>query len=123
MVNGNILVVEDSDTERQAIVKVLTDHGFRATMARNGDEAMAQIQQERPALVLLDVVMPGPNGYQVCRKLKSDPTTRDIKVVIVTSKGLEADRFWGFKQGADDYVSKPFSPDNLVSTVRKQLAS
>jgi twitching motility two-component system response regulator PilH len=118
---GNILVVEDSPTERQLIRKMLEEKGYRVAEAADGNAALAAVQREKPALLLLDVVLPGPNGFQICRQLKSSPDTRDIRIVMMSSKNQEADRFWGLKQGADEYLVKPFKSEDLLASVRRQL--
>ena len=123
MTTGSILVVEDSPTERQLIGKMLQDNGYRVLLAANGDEALAIVERERPALLLLDVVLPGTNGFQLCRQLKSSPKTKDIRIVLVTSKNQESDRFWGMKQGADEYLPKPFNADELLASVKRQVVS
>ena len=89
--------------------------------ARDGVEALEQVQASRPDLVVLDIVMPRMNGYEVCRRLKSDPTTQNVPVVMCSSKGEEFDRYWGMKQGADAYITKPFQPTELVETVKQLL--
>ena len=122
MSGETILIVEDSPTERALIQSALQSSGFRLLTAADGDEAMAKIQAERPSLVLLDVVLPGKNGFQLCRQLKTTAETKAIKVVMLTSKNQDSDRFWGLKQGADDYVTKPFDANSLVATLRRQLA-
>jgi twitching motility two-component system response regulator PilH len=118
---GNILVVEDSPTERQLIRKMLEEKGYRVAEAVDGNAALAAVQREKPALLLLDVVLPGPNGFQICRQLKSSPDTRDIRIVMMSSKNQEADRFWGLKQGADEYLVKPFKSEDLLASVKRQL--
>jgi twitching motility two-component system response regulator PilH len=123
MMTGSILVVEDSPTERQLIGKMLQDNGYRVLLAADGNEALAIVERERPALLLLDVVLPGPNGFQICRQLKSSPKTKDIRIVLVTSKNQESDRFWGMKQGADEYLAKPFNADELLASVKRQVVS
>jgi DNA-binding response OmpR family regulator len=121
MPTGSILIVEDSATERQIIQKALEERGYRVLLAVDGSEALAIAEREKPALVLLDVVLPGPNGFQVCRQLKGSPETRDIRVIMVTSKNQASDRFWGLKQGADEYLTKPFKADELLASVKRQL--
>ncbi|HRC86066.1 MAG TPA: response regulator [Thermoanaerobaculia bacterium] len=123
MAGETILIVEDSPTERALIQTALQSSGFRLLTAADGDEAMAKIQTERPSLVLLDVVLPGQNGFQLCRQLKTAAETKAIKVVMLTSKNQDSDRFWGLKQGADDYVTKPFDANSLLATLRRQLAA
>jgi twitching motility two-component system response regulator PilH len=117
MAEAKILVADDSPTELQLMVEPLIAQGYQVITAANGNEALKTAQQERPALILLDVLMPGKNGFQVCRQLKADPTTRDIKVIMVSSKSQESDRFWGLKQGADEYLAKPFNDEELLNHI------
>jgi twitching motility two-component system response regulator PilH len=81
------------------------------------------VQREKPALVLLDVVLPGSNGFQICRQLKSSPETRGIRIVLVSSKNQDADKFWGLKQGADEYLTKPFVAAELLASVKRQMVA
>src|SRR5262245_23086360 len=92
---GTILVVDDSPTALKVIVDALNGTGHRIITATDGDEAIQKALQEHPDLILLDVVMPGKNGFQVCRQLKMGVTTKDIKIILVTSKSQPSDRFWG----------------------------
>lgn len=112
-----ILIVEDSPTELQLVTAALKGHGFELVIARDGEEATAKALAEQPDLILLDVVLPKKNGYQVCRHLKSDPQTRQIKVLMLTSKSQDVDRFWGLRQGADGYLTKPFNTEELLSQI------
>jgi twitching motility two-component system response regulator PilH len=116
-----ILVVEDSPTELRGIASLLEHEGYHVVTATDGEEAIRKAASTHPHVVLLDVVLPKGNGFQVCRQLKTAPETKGLKVIIVTSKTQESDRFWGLKQGADDYVMKPFDPQKLLSAVAKQL--
>jgi twitching motility two-component system response regulator PilH len=118
---SNVLVVEDSPTQRQMISDLLRKSGLTVTVANDGIEALEQIQARSPHVVILDIVMPRMNGYEVCRRLKSDPKTQHVLVVICSSKGEEFDRYWGMKQGADAYIAKPFQPTELVGTVKQLL--
>jgi twitching motility two-component system response regulator PilH len=117
MAEAKILVVDDSPTELQLMVEPLLARGYRVITAANGIEALEAVARELPQLILLDVLMPGKNGFQVCRQLKSDPATRDIKIMFVSSKNQESDRFWGLKQGADEYLAKPFTEEALLSHI------
>jgi DNA-binding response OmpR family regulator len=121
MATGHILVVEDSPTERQLIQRMLEEKGYRVQVAADGDEALASIGRDRPALMLLDVVLPGTNGFQICRQIKSAADTREIRIVLVSSKNQEVDRFWGLKQGADEYLTKPFKSEELLASVKRQM--
>lgn len=112
-----ILVVDDSPTMRQLMLDALHGKGYQLFTANDGEEALQKAAKELPDLVLLDVVMPGKNGFQVCRQLKTDQATRHIKVIMVTSKNQKSDHFWGLKQGADAYLTKPFEAADLVQNV------
>ncbi len=118
---STVLVVEDSVTQREMITDLLKGSGLTVTVATDGMEALEHIEDERPDLVVLDIVMPRMNGYEVCRRLKSDPKTQSVPVVMCSSKGEEFDRYWGMKQGADAYIAKPFQPTELVGTVKQLL--
>ena len=113
-----ILVVEDSPTDLQLVTNVLTSQGYAYVVATDGDEALRKAQQDKPALILLDVILPKKNGYQVCRAIKSSPDTRHIKVIVLSGKDQDTDRYWGLKQGADEYLTKPFSKDDLLTVVK-----
>lgn len=118
---STVLVVEDSVTQREMISNLLKGSGLTVTVASDGVEALERIQDNCPDLVVLDIVMPRMNGYEVCRRLKSDPKTQNVPVVMCSSKGEEFDRYWGMKQGADAYIAKPFQPTELVGTVKQLL--
>jgi twitching motility two-component system response regulator PilH len=117
---GHVLVVDDSPTGRQAATLLLEKCGYQVTTAVDGEDALEKIATARPPIVVLDIVLPKMNGYQVLRHLKSSETTRDIKVILVSSKSQESDRFWGLKQGADDYIAKPYHDAALVAAVERQ---
>ena len=123
MVRGmnTVLVVEDSSAQREMITELLRGSGLKVTVASDGVEALARIQVQPPDLVVLDIVMPRMNGYEVCRRIKADPATQNVPVVMCSSKGEEFDRYWGMKQGADAYIAKPFQPTELVGTVKQLL--
>ncbi len=118
---STVLVVEDSVTQREMITDLLRGSGLTVDVASDGVEALEQIQGHLPDLVVLDIVMPRMNGYEVCRRLKADPKTQDVPIVMCSSKGEEFDRYWGMKQGADAYIAKPFQPTELVGTVKQLL--
>lgn len=118
---STVLVVEDSLAQRQMISDLLKKSGLKVTLASDGVEALGQIEQSHPDLVVLDIVMPRMNGYEVCRRLKADSKTQDVPVVMCSSKGEEFDRYWGMKQGADAYIAKPFQPSELIGTVKQLL--
>ena len=116
-----ILIVEDEEDILEVMQYNLSREGFRVTGVRDGDQGLARAKKENPDLVLLDLMLPGLDGLTVCRRLKEDPVTRSIAVVMVTAKGEESDVVLGLGLGADDYVVKPFSPRELVARVRAVL--
>ncbi len=123
---SKVLVVEDSQAQREMISGLLQRSGLDVTSVSDGVEAMNLIkslveQGLPPDLVVLDIVMPRMNGYEVCRSLKADPATQHLPVVMCSSKGEEFDRYWGLRNGADAYIAKPFQPQELVGTVRQLL--
>lgn len=118
---SRVLVIEDSATQREMIANLLRGSGLTVIEATDGVEALDKIQGNPPDLVVLDIVMPRMNGYEVCRRLKADPKTKNVPVVMCSSKGEEFDRYWGMKQGADAYVAKPFQPTELIGTVKQML--
>ena len=122
MTDAKILVVEDSPTYLRQISNLLQDNGFRIVTAMDGEEALEKAVQENPSVVVLDVILPKKNGFQVCRQLKTSPVTQDIKILMLTSKTQDSDRFWGLKQGADEYMTKPFEDGELLNNVAKLLA-
>ncbi|MEI6972780.1 MAG: response regulator [bacterium] len=117
----NILVVEDEDDVLELMRYNLTREGFGVVTATRGEDALKAVARKKPDLILLDLMLPGMNGFEVCRKLKNDPSTADIPIIMVTAKGEEADIVVGLELGADDYVSKPFSIKVLVSRIRVVL--
>jgi twitching motility two-component system response regulator PilH len=121
MANETILVVDDSPTDLRLMSDPLRAQGYRVVTASDGVEALAKVGQEQPQLIVLDVVLPKKNGFQVCRELKKDAETQNIKVLLLTSKSQESDRFWGLKQGADEYMTKPFAAEELLASVARLL--
>ena len=117
-----ILIVDDSPTEVHVMQKALERHGYKTAAAADGAEAYTKAKQIKPDLIFMDVVMPGVNGFQATRKLSSDPETKSIPVIMVTSKDQETDRIWGMRQGAVDYLVKPVSTERLVEKVQAALA-
>ncbi len=112
-----ILVVDDSPTERFFTVDLLTKAGYEVITAENGEEGIAKAKSDKPDLVLMDVVMPGLNGYQATRTLTRDDETKNIPVIVCTSKGQETDKIWGLRQGALDYLVKPLNGEELLQKV------
>lgn len=119
MARVRILIVDDSPTDLSLISAPLLASGFEVITARDGDEAMAKAAAERPHVILLDVVLPKQNGFQVCRELKRSAESGHIPVIMLTGKSQPSDRFWGMRQGADEYVTKPFQADVLVSSIQR----
>lgn len=118
---STVLVVEDSVTQREMIEDLLKGSGLTVKTAGDGVEALEQMQGACPDIVVMDIVMPRMNGYELCRRIKTDPKTERVPVVMCSSKGEEFDRYWGMKQGADAYIAKPFQPQELVGTVKQLL--
>ena len=112
-----ILVVDDSATERQFMLETLTKAGFQVVLAENGEEGISKSKSELPDLILMDVVMPGLNGYQATRTLTRDEATKHIPIIVCTSKGQETDKIWGLRQGAQDYLIKPVNGEELLSKI------
>ena len=101
------------------VSRTLQDKGYRIVTAVDGDDAVNKATIEHPAVIVLDVVLPKKNGFQVCRQLKNSADTRGIKIVLLTSKSQDSDRFWGLKQGADAYLTKPVSQEELLYQVNR----
>lgn len=116
-----ILIVDDSPTEIHKLRSLLTKHGFEALMAESGEAGVALARSERPDVILMDIVMPGMNGFQATRQLTSHQATRDIPVIIVTTKDQETDRMWGTRQGARAYLTKPVNEKQLLSTIKQVM--
>ena len=112
-----ILVVDDSPTERHVLTALLTSNGYEVITAQSGEEGIAKAKSELPDLVLMDVVMPGLNGYQATRTLTRDPATRNIPVIVCTTKSQETDKIWGLRQGAQDYLVKPVNGQELLAKI------
>jgi twitching motility two-component system response regulator PilH len=112
-----ILIVDDSPTERYFLSDILIKNGFSVSTAENGEEALIKIKADKPQLILMDIVMPGQNGFQITRAITRDPDTQDVPVIICTSKGQETDRIWGLRQGARDYIVKPVDPAELLAKI------
>jgi twitching motility two-component system response regulator PilH len=113
-----ILLVDDSKTELHFLSDLLTKRGYAVRTAENAEEAMKRLGEEKPDLILMDVVMPGQNGFQLTRAITRDPRFLDVPVIMCTSKNQETDKVWGMRQGARDYVVKPVDADELVAKIR-----
>jgi phosphate regulon transcriptional regulator PhoB len=119
--SSRVLIVEDEPDIRELVVHHLKREGYQVSVAASGEEALRQVQASPPDLVLLDLMMPTMNGLEVCRRLRQDPVTASLPIVMLTAKGDEIDRVLGLEIGADDYVVKPFSPKELLARVRAVL--
>ena len=113
-----ILIVDDSLTERQYLSEVLSECGYQCLLAINGEDGIAKARSEHPDLILMDVVMPGQNGFQLTRAINRTPEYSEIPIFICTSKSLETDRVWGMRQGAKDYITKPVDPAELFAKIK-----
>ena len=113
-----ILVVDDSPTERLALTEILARNGYAVVTADSGEDAISKSRSELPDLILMDVVMPGMNGYQATRTISRWETTRGIPIIMCTSKGLETDKIWGMRQGAYDYIVKPLDHISLLERIK-----
>jgi len=118
---ATVLIVDDSPTETPIFRNALIKAGFRVETAVNGEEGVEAAQRLHPDLILMDVIMPGLNGFQATRMLKRDPATAQIPVIVVTTKSQQTDRAWGLRQGAVDYLVKPVDPKELVARVKVAL--
>ena len=121
MNQAKILVVDDSPTELKLMSEPFLSQGYQLITAQDGEDALKKLASERPDLVVLDVVMPKLNGFNVCRQIKNSAELKGVKVILLTSKNQESDKFWGEKQGADAYMTKPFSGEELLATASRLL--
>jgi twitching motility two-component system response regulator PilH len=112
-----VLIIDDSPTERYFLTDILVKAGYSVSTSENGEGIINKIKADKPQLILMDVVMPGQNGFQVTRLITRDLETQDIPIIICSSKGLETDRIWGLRQGARDYLVKPIDPRELLAKI------
>src|SRR5207253_10902575 len=115
---GRVLLVEDEQDVAELIRYNLTKEGYDVVLSANGNEALRLARESRPDMILLDIMVPQLNGWEVCRRLKQEPDTREVPVIMVTGRVEEGDKVLGFEMGADDYVTKPFSPRELLARIR-----
>lgn len=120
---SKVLVVDDLATELEIICRILQEAGISVERASDGDEAIARIQESPPDLVVLDVVMPRMNGFEVVRELRENPKTKHLPVVFCSQKNTEIDKIWGMDMGADAYITKPFDPQQLINIVKKLMGN
>lgn len=118
---ARVLIVDDSPTETYKISSILSKHGYEVITAENGEQGVDVARRELPDVVLMDIVMPGLNGFQATRQLSREPTTSHIPVIIVTTKDQDTDRVWGQRQGAKGYLTKPVDGKILVQTIEGVL--
>jgi DNA-binding response OmpR family regulator len=116
-----VLVVDDSWTDLTLIATPLRESGYEVITAVDGEEALEKVLQERPQCVLLDVILPKQNGFQLCRRLKQMEQSRDIPIILISGKNTPLDKRWGLQQGADLYITKPFSKEELLASVRSLI--
>lgn len=119
---ARILIVDDSPTEMYKLTSILEKHGHQVLKAENGADGVALARQEKPDAVLMDIVMPGLNGFQATRQLTKDADTNHIPVIVVTTKDQETDQVWAKRQGARDYLTKPVDEENLIRILNSVLA-
>jgi len=115
---GRVLVIEDEQDVAELIRYNLAKEGYEVRVVANGDDGLKQARESRPDMILLDIMVPQLNGWEVCRRLKQEPDTREVPVIMVTGRVEEGDKVLGFEMGADDYVTKPFSPRELLARIR-----
>jgi twitching motility two-component system response regulator PilH len=120
---AHILIIDDSPTDVRVFTTLLEKNGHRVSSAISAEEGIAAAKRERPDLVIMDVIMPGMNGFQATRTLSRDADTSAIPILIVTTKSMETDRVWGLRQGAKDFMVKPVAESELLGRIQKLLAS
>ncbi len=118
MVADKVLVVDDSPTDLHLITGYLVNNGYTALSASSGEEALTRAYMDKPDLILMDIVMPGMNGYEATRALRTNPNTASIPIMIISSRRQDSDRIWGMRQGAKDYLVKPISEEALIEKIR-----
>ena len=123
MMQHTVLVVDDEPFICRSLSFVLRKGNYVVVEARNGEEALAAIREHRPSLVFMDVMMPKVSGFEVCEAVKADPDLQQTKIILLTAKGQNSDREIGMQAGADDYMTKPFSPTKILERAREILAS
>ena len=116
-----ILLADDEPNIVKVIELRLKSEGYEILTAYNGEEAISKIKENKPDIAILDVMMPPPNGYQICRILKEDAEYKNIPIILLTAKSTESDKFWGIESGADAYITKPYNAKELLETVKKLI--
>ena len=120
---STVLIIDDSPTELHLFQNMLEKYGFATIVADNGEEGIQKAQASSPDCILMDVVMPGMNGFQATRKLSQNPATAKIPVIIITTKDQETDKIWGMRQGAVEYLVKPVGEEQLVHMINAVMAA
>ncbi|GAB3031703.1 MULTISPECIES: response regulator [Oleiagrimonas] len=120
---ANILIIDDSPTDVRVFTMQLEKAGYQVSSANSAEEGIDKVKQDMPDMVIMDVIMPGMNGFQATRMLNRDPATKDIPILIITTKSMETDRVWGLRQGARDFLTKPVSEKELLTRIEKLLAA
>lgn len=118
---SKIMVVDDSYAEMQLIESCLKGANHTVVTFPNSEKLEEKVASEKPDLIVMDVVMPGRNGFQACRDLKNDDRFKNIPIILCTSKGNESDKFWGQQQGANGHIVKPFKPEDLLAAIKKVM--
>ncbi|VEP14952.1 Response regulator receiver protein [Hyella patelloides LEGE 07179] len=118
---NTVLVVEDCLVDRKAIEFSLKQNGFEVLTAQNGEEAIQKLRNYQPDVIILDILLPGYSGFEICRQFKTDPKTKKIPIVFCSSKATELDKFWGLKQGADAYLTKPIVSQEIIPIINQVI--
>lgn len=118
---ARVLIIDDSPTEVHVLSGMLKKHGYDVITAATGEEGIEAAKNETPDLILMDIVMPGLNGFQATRAISKHAATKDIPIIIVSTKGQETDKIWGLRQGASDYVTKPAAEADLIAKIKTLL--
>ncbi len=113
-----ILIVDDSPSELEIMKNYLHDHGYNVITANNGKEALEKTSTTIPDAIITDIIMPEMSGFELCRSIKRNPQTQNIPIIICSSKNQEIDKFWGIKQGADIYITKPYTREQLLDAIQ-----
>ncbi len=117
-----LLIIDDMATDRMVLRSFLSSRNYEIVEATDGEMGISLCQSERPDLILLDIVMPKLDGFQVCRRIKRDPASAHVPVILISSKAGDTDKFWGMKQGASEYLTKPCTQEGLLAAIDKVLA-
>lgn len=118
---GTALIIEDSLTEREIISQYVKQTGLNVAIAASGEEALEKLNGNLPDVIILDVVLPGRSGFEICRVLKAENRTSNIPVIICSTKNTDMDKFWGMRQGADAYLAKPIDQETFVNTIKQLI--